>query len=95
MIEVDKLKTYANKLMFDMSNEEYLVLQKEFDTILKHMDIIDNLEGIDFVEPMTFPFDIDIDLIDDDTIESLSVEEAFRNAKSTRNNRLQVPKVVS
>ena len=38
MIEKEKLKDYANKLMFDMDDSEYSVLQDEFETILKQMD---------------------------------------------------------
>ena len=38
MIEIEKLKDYANKLMFDMNDEEYKTLQDEFEIILKQMD---------------------------------------------------------
>ena len=40
MIEKEKLKDYAHKLMFDMNDEEYKTLQEEFETILKQMDLI-------------------------------------------------------
>ena len=56
MIEKDKLKEYAKKLMFDMNEEEYETLQKEFDVILRQMDIIDKIPNLHEVEPMTFPF---------------------------------------
>ena len=36
MIEKEKLKQYANKLMFDMDGSEYQTLQEEFDVILKY-----------------------------------------------------------
>ena len=39
MIEKEKLKQYANKLMFDMDDSEYQTLQEEFDVILKQMDL--------------------------------------------------------
>ena len=35
MIEKEKLKDYANKLMFDMDDSEYSVLQDEFETIFQ------------------------------------------------------------
>ena len=56
MIEIEKLKDYANKLMFDMNEEEYKTLQDEFETILKQMDLIGQIPDIDKVSPMTFPF---------------------------------------
>ena len=56
MIAKEKLKDYANKLMFDMNDEEYETLQEEFDIILKQMDLIGNIPNISSVEPMTFPF---------------------------------------
>ena len=37
MITKEKLKVYANKLMFDMEDSEYETLLKEFDVILKQM----------------------------------------------------------
>ena len=57
MIEKEKLQMYAEKLFFRMNDEEYTTLQQEFDVILKQMDIIDKIEGISSVEPMTFPFE--------------------------------------
>ncbi len=36
MIEKEKLKQYANKLMFDMDDSEYQTLQEEFEVILKY-----------------------------------------------------------
>ena len=43
MIEKDKLRDYAHKLMFDMNDEEYETLQEEFDVILKQMDLMQYL----------------------------------------------------
>ena len=36
-LEKSKLKDYANKLTFDMNDEEYKTLQEEFEIILKQM----------------------------------------------------------
>ena len=46
MITKEKLKVYANKLMFDMEDSEYETLLKEFDVILKQMDKIGEIEEI-------------------------------------------------
>ena len=49
-------KDYAAKLMFDMDDSEYETLQEEFRTILKQMDLIENIPNIKDVQPMSFPF---------------------------------------
>ena len=54
-MEIEKLKDYANKLMFDMDDSEYETLALEFEVILKQMDLIDKIDGIEKVEPMFFP----------------------------------------
>lgn len=94
MIEIDKLKKYANNLMFDMNEEEYLTLQKEFDIILKQMDKISEIDKIEEVEPMFYPFPVSLELKDYDS-ENLSTELALQNAKEVKNNKVVVPKVVA
>ena len=61
MITKELLKKYASKLMFDMKDEEYETLQKEFDVMLKQMELIGKIEGINEVEPMTFPYEYILD----------------------------------
>ena len=52
----ENIQDYALKLMFKMKEEEFPSFEKEFETILKHMDLIGQIDGIEKVEPMTFPF---------------------------------------
>ena len=97
MIEKEKLKKYANKLMFDMEDSQYSTLQEEFDTILKQMDLISNIPNISNVEPMIFPFiNEDVELREDVVIENdeLTVDEVLMNAKSVSKDQVKVPKVV-
>ena len=95
MITKDKLKEYAAKLMFDMDEAEYETLEKEFEVILKQMDFIGEMEGIDKVEPMTFPYQIDHAKFRKDEIQdTLETEEALKNAASVDRNQVRVPKVV-
>ena len=56
MITKEKLKDYAAKLMFDMDDAGYERTLKEFETVEKHMELIGAMEGIENVEPMTFPY---------------------------------------
>lgn len=95
MIEKEKLKMYANKLMFDMNDEEYKTLQEEFEIILKQMDLIGKIQGIEKVSPMTFPFpNTDVSLRDDEVGDYLTVGEVLENTKHQIDDQVKVPKVV-
>ena len=95
MITKEKLKIYANKLMFDMEDEEYETLLKEFEIIEKQMDLIGNIENINNVEPMTFPFELDcVELRDDSKSRHIEVEDALSNTGSKKGREIRVPKVV-
>ena len=95
MIEKEKLKSYANKLMFDMNEDEYSTLQDEFETILKQMDLIGKIPNISDVSPMTFPFkNPDVSFREDEVGDYLTVSEVLENAKHQVNDQVKVPKVV-
>ena len=95
MIEKEKLQMYAEKLFFRMNDEEYTTLQQEFDVILKQMDIIDKIEGINNVEPMTFPFEKEGTVFREDIAnDNLKPEEVVKNAKDVYFEQVKVPKVV-
>lgn len=95
MIEKEKLQMYAEKLFFRMNDEEYTTLQQEFDVILKQMDIIDKIEGISNVEPMTFPFEKEGTVFREDIAnDNLKPEEVVKNAKDVYFEQVKVPKVV-
>ena len=95
MIEKEKLKDYANKLMFDMDEVEYETLQKEFEVILKQMDLIGKIPNIRDYTPMTFPFsNPDASLREDEVGDYLVVSEVLENAKHQVNDQVKVPKVV-
>ena len=49
MISKSELESLAKKLMFEMNDDEYETLEKEFDVILKQMDLIGNIKDIDKV----------------------------------------------
>ncbi len=95
MIEKDKLKKYARLLMFEMDEEEYSTLQEEFDVILKQMDLIGQIEGIEKVSPMTFPFkNTDVTLREDEVGDYLTVGEVLENSKHVVDDQVKVPRVV-
>ena len=97
MVKYDKalLVKCANNLMFDMSDDQYDVLLKEFDVLTKQMELFGEIEGLENVSPMTFPFEIYTDFLRDDVEEeTLSKEDILRNAKDVVDGQIKLPKVV-
>ena len=50
MVTKENIQDYALKLMFRMKDDEFEAFEKEFETILKQMDLIGQIEGIENVE---------------------------------------------
>ena len=97
MITRNKLEEYAKKLIFEMNEDEYKTLEDEFEVILKQMEFIDNIKDIDSVEPMTYPFDLELDdsyLREDIANNEISFDDMIVNVKEYENNMVKVPKVV-
>ena len=93
--DLDILKKCANNLMFDMSDEQYQVLEKEFEVITKQMELLGELDGLEDVEPMTFPYQVFTSFIrEDEAGECLTKEEALSNAKDVFEGQIKLPKVV-
>lgn len=89
------LKLASNKLMFEMSESEYDNLLKDFDSITKQMKLLDEISGVDEVEPMVFPFEVTNSILREDVAkESLSREDALSNAKEVENGQIKLPRVV-
>ena len=94
-ITKENIQDYALKLMFKMKEEEFDSFEKEFVTILKHMDLIGQIDGIEKVEPMVFPFiNKDAKLRKDVATSTLTTEDAIKNAHETIYDEIKVPKVV-
>ena len=89
------LKKAANSLMFDMSDEQYDKLEKEFEIILKQLDVISHVKGVDEISPMTFPFDNSITYLRKDVAGTpLNQREALKNSKDTLLGQIKLPKVI-
>ena len=94
-ITKELLQESANKLMFEMSDEQYNKLLSEFDIILTQMDLIGDIEGVDNATPMTFPFDVTSTFLREDVAEApLDRDEALRNAKDVVDGQIRLPRVV-
>lgn len=89
------LHSAASRIMINMKEEEYETLIQEFETILKQMELISHIEGVDEATPMTFPFDVTHSFLrEDEPINELSVKEGLRNAADVIDNQIKLPKVV-
>ncbi len=89
------LKELASKLMFTMNDDEYDTLVQEFEIILKQMDLIEKIDGIDKVEPLIYPFPLDnVVLREDEVAEELEIDEILLNSGSNLYNQVKLPKVV-
>ena len=94
-ISIDELKELAKNLYFDMSEEEYLTLQDEFEVILDQMDLISEIENIDNVEPMVFPYLGEGHTLREDEVKDvLDPKEVLANASETYMGMVKVKKVV-
>ena len=94
-VNKEVLKVTANKLMFDMSDEQYDNLVAEFDILIKQMNLIGEIEGVDEVEPMTFPFDVTNSYLrEDEATTPLNRDEVLKNAKDVVDGQIRLPKVV-
>ncbi len=94
-ISIERLKKLALALKFDMDEDYYIQLQKDFETLLQQMDFINQNINTDGVENMDFPFEvINTYLRDDEVIEEYPREEILKNAKEVEANQIKVLKVV-
>lgn len=94
-ITKETLKEAANKLMFDLTDEELDKLVKEFGIIVKQMELIGEIPGVDDVEPMTFPFECAVTYLREDVAtKPEDRDEILKNAKDVVDGQIRLPKVV-
>ena len=94
-ITMDVLKDAANRLLFDMSEEQYRTLYEEFGILTKQMAKIGEIKGLEDYQPMTFPFDCTTSYLREDVAEKpLPRDEALKNAGNKQDNEIKLPKVV-
>lgn len=92
---INVLKDAANRLLLDMSEEEYKTLLSEFDIVTKQMMAIGDNKDLDQIEPMVFPFEVyTTELREDVAEEPLTREEALRNSQRKVGGQIKLPKVV-
>ena len=86
---------YADKLLIGLTEEETKMVLDEFDVIDKTIDLINRIDGIERLEPMTHALDRCIDdLRNDEVFESPSITDILSNCDDALNDQVRVPKVV-
>ena len=94
-INKDVLKKVANNLMFDMTDEEYETLLTEFDVLVKQFELMSEINGLEEVTPMSFPFEVTNDYLREDIPDTpLNRDDALKNAKDVVDGQIRLPKVV-
>ena len=83
----EKIDYYANALLIGL---------EEFDQIDKNINIINEIPNIKDVEPQSYPFDMEVSDLRDDSIEGEEIPNdiLLRNADQTEGREVEVPKVV-
>ena len=91
----EMVNDYADKLLIGLTDEENKMVLDEFDIIDKNIDIINKIEGIEDINPMSHCLDDFIYELDDDVVEeSISIEEVLSNSDQVIDREISVPKVV-
>ena len=91
----EMINDYANKLLIGLTEEENKMVLEEFDEIDKNIDLINEIENIKEVEPMSHCLDdFSFELREDVAVESVPIDVIFANCDSMRNDEVKVPKVV-
>lgn len=91
----ETLREAATKLMFKLTEEELDQLVKEFGIIVKQMELIGEIPGVDEVEPMTFPFECVVNYLREDVAtKPVDRDEVLKNAKDVVDGQIRLPKVV-
>lgn len=94
-ININVLKDASKKLMFDMEEEQFNTLLKEFEIIQKQMELISKIPGVDDVTPMTFPYEIKTTFLREDVASKpLNRDDALKNAGDVVDGQIRLPKVV-
>ncbi len=94
-VNIKVLKEAANKLMFDMPESQYRTLLEEFKVVIKQMNLIAEIPGVDDAAPMTFPFDCTTSYLrEDEPQEPMDRDVALKNAHDVVDGQIRLPKVV-
>ena len=92
----EKINKYADDLLIGLTEEETKMIQDEFDLIEKNMDLINKIPNIKDVEPLSYPYEMEIEEYrsDDEVGEEIEINTLLRNCDRVEGREIEVPKVV-
>ena len=92
----EKIDKYANDLLIGLTDQERDMIQEEFDTIEKNMDLINKIPNIKDIEPLSYPFESYVDDLRDDEEEGelIDIDDLLSNCDVVEGREVEVPKVV-
>lgn len=96
MERISKKQVYklAQQLMLRLSEEEADNIIAEFDTLLKQLDLLNQIDTSN-VDEMIYPFDEPTDFFREDIVDHvLTIEEVLYNAPVEEEGYFVIPKVV-
>lgn len=89
------IDNYADKLLIGLTPEENEMVLNEFDDIDTNINLINEIDGISEVEPMTHCLDdFEYVLREDVVVPSPDIKDLLRNSDVTEDREIVVPKVV-
>ncbi len=91
----EKIKKLADLLMIGLTEDETKMVLDEFSIIDANINKINEISGIEKVEPMTHALDDFVfELREDEVEESIPRDELLKNAAEVEDGEISVPKVV-
>ena len=91
----EMINDYADKLLIGLTEEETNMVQEEFSIIDENINKINNIEGLEKIEPMTHCLDRYItELREDINEESVNIENILSNCDIHNEREVILPKVV-
>ena len=88
------INDYADKLLIGLTEEETNTLVSEFEVIEARMNLINEIDGINEIEPMHYPFLVESKPRSGENIENDDVDKLLRNCDKVSDREIEVPKVV-
>ncbi len=86
---------YADKLLIGLTDEENKMVLEEFEIIDETINTINEIEGIEKIEPMAHTLDdFEYELREDEIEESVPIEDLLANCDVHNGREIEVPKVV-
>lgn len=95
MFTKDIINDYADKLLIGLTEKENELLLREFDVINDNMAKINNVKGLENIEPLHFPQDLTVkEIRDGKTPRMIDIEDALKNCDDYIDREVEIIRVV-